>query len=163
MKTSGWIVVVAVLGGAGVMAMRGCLSRPAPDEQLGKRFDAMCEIARANVDTPARGVRELGGYLGKHLDDVLGEWGATIATIEQIRDDDKHDARARLARKRIVEPLVRCERDWQRFDDAVGNDPEARALIQHFAERLDRTLQILIGKGHVDLRDLPRALENMVP
>ena len=158
----GWIVAALVAGGS-VMAMRGCLSKPEPDVQLASRFEDMCSIARKNVDTPEKGVRALGSYLAKHADDVLGEWGGTLATIEKIRDDDKHDARARVARDRLLKPLRACANDWARFGNAVENNPEASELVGHAAERLNRTLEILFGnKAHVDFAHLPEQLANAI-
>ena len=157
MKRKGWIVGVVVTGGV-VLAMRGCLSKPeAPDVRLAGRLAAMCEIARGNIATPERGLRKLGGYLGKHLGDITGELGDTIATIEKIADDDKHDERARVARDRIRKPVHSCEDDWNRFGEAVDKDPAATELLVETNERLGRTLQILIGE-RVNLRDLPAYL-----
>ncbi len=157
MKLSGWITGALVAGGV-VFAMRGCLSgSPAPDERLAGRLDDMCQIARKNVDKPEAGLRRLGAYLNEHTGDLLGEWGDTIATIERIPDDAKHDARARLARDRIRKPVLACQSDWARFGQAVENDPAAKAMLEHFMERLSRTFEI-IGSGW-SLHDLPSELE----
>jgi hypothetical protein len=161
MKLMGW-VAGAVVAGFVVLAMRGCLSKPAPDERLAKHFEKTCAIARANIDTPERGVRAMGDYLGDHADDVLGDFGATIAMIEKIRDDGKHDDRARLVRQRLSATVHACDRDWTRFWQAVGEDPEAEALVQRFIERLSRTFEIIFQGRHVELRDVPRELEQML-
>lgn len=162
MKTRGirgWLVAAAIAGGA-VLAMRGCLSRPAPDEQLAGRFEDMCDIARDNVQTPEKGVRQLGRYMVKHLDDVFGELGGTLAEIEKIGDDKKHDDRARVARDRLRAPLRACERDWMRFAEAVENDEKASELVANASERLNRTLEILFSSNaRFELRDLPQQLE----
>ena len=140
------------------MTMRGCLSRkPAPDERLAGRFADLCDIARKHVDTPEAGLRTMGRYLDRHTGDLFGEWGDTLAAIERIPNDDKHDDRARLARDRIRKPLYACQRDWMRFGQAVENDPAAKALLEHFSERLSRTFEI-IGSGWT-LRDLPAELD----
>lgn len=91
----------------------------------------MCEVARKHVDTPVRGVQLLGRYLDQHTGDLLGEWGDTIAAIERIPDDL-----------------------------AVENDPAAKAMVERFAERLQRTLEI-IGSGS-PLRALPGALDRAI-
>jgi hypothetical protein len=161
MKLHGWVAGLVLAGGV-VFAMRGCLSKPAPDERLAGRLQKMCTIARDNVDTPERGVRTLGHYLGDHIDDVLSDWGATIATIEKIPDDKAHDDRARLARERLLEPLHGCERDWNRFFQAVEADPKASELVQHAVERLGRTFEIIFQGAKLDLRDLPRELGHAV-
>jgi len=161
MKT--WIAGVLVAAGVGVLAMRGCLSKPPPDERLAGRFEDLCDIARSNVDTPEKGVRQLGRYLGKHVDDIFGDWGATFATIEKIKDDDKHDQRARVARDRIRAPLRACERDWIRFGEAVENDAAASELVAEFSERLNRTLEIIFStRGHFEFRNLPAELEQLM-
>lgn len=57
-------------------------------------------IARGNIDTPLRGLKKLGQYLGEHTGQMLGAWGATLAAIERTPDDLEHDDRARVARDR---------------------------------------------------------------
>ena len=154
------VVVGALIAGGAVMAMRGCLSKPPPDSQLAGRFEDLCGIARSNVDTPVKGVRKIGAYLLKHTDDMLGEWGATIATIESIKDDEKHDERAYDARDRISAPLHACANDWMRFGEAVENNPEASELVANASERLSRTLEIILSsKTRVDFKHLPEQLE----
>jgi hypothetical protein len=154
------VVVGALIAGGAVMAMRGCLSKPAPDAQLADRFDDLCKIARANVDTPVKGVRKLGAYLVKHTDDMFSEWGATIIAIETIKDDDKHDERAYDARDRLAAPLQACQRDWMRFAEAVENNPEASELVANAGERLNRTLEIILSnKTRFDFKHLPEQLE----
>jgi hypothetical protein len=158
MKMTGWLFGAVVAGGV-VFAMRGCLSRsPAPDERFAGRLHDMCSIARKNVKTPETGVRQLGRYLDKHTGDLLGEWGDTIATIERIPDDAKHDERARVARDRLRKQA--CPREWQEFAEAVENDPASRALVDRFAERLSRTFEI-IGSGWT-LHDLPSQLDRVI-
>jgi hypothetical protein len=158
MKLKGWVVAGLIIAGI-VIAYRGCLTKRAPDERLAGRFADLCQIARSNVDTPEKGVRKLGRYMGSHLDDILGEFGATITTIEKIGDDGKHDERARIARARLSKPLVSCERDWARFWDAVEQDEKAMELMAHAMERLSRTLDILFGEEARDLRRLPREMQ----
>src|SRR5512142_2105062 len=109
MKIRTWLACVVMVGGFGAYEMRGCLSKAPPDEKLAGRFEAMCKIAKDNIETPEKGVRKLGGYLLDHTDDILGELGGTITTIERIKNDDKHDQRARVARDRIRKPLSECE------------------------------------------------------
>jgi hypothetical protein len=159
MKTHGWILGALVAGGV-VFAMRGCLSKEAPDERLAGRFATLCDIARDNLATPERGVRKLGHYLGEHTGDLFGDFGETIATIEKVRDDRKHDDRARVARDRLRAPLRACERDWTRFAQAVEGDPAAAELVQHTAERLNRTLEILLSGARFE--QLPAQLEKLL-
>jgi hypothetical protein len=154
MKKGGLIVGALVAGGV-VFAMRGCLSKADPDERLAGRFDKMCAIAKANIETPERGVKKLGAYLGDHLGDVTGEFGETIAMIEKIRDDDKHDNRARVARDRIFDSVAKCADTWVEFFEAVDNDPEASHTMQVAGERLSRTLEILFGGESLKKLDLP--------
>jgi hypothetical protein len=158
MKLKGWLAGALLAGGV-VLAMRGgCLTaKEAPDIELAGRFDSMCKIARANIDDPVRGVRKLGHYLDQHAGDLLGEWGETLATIERIGDDAKHDQRARLARSRLSRPLRACEDDWMRFGQAVEASPEASALVERFGERLNRTLEIILAGA--DFKRLPHALQ----
>jgi hypothetical protein len=157
MRARGWVVGALVAGGV-VMTMRGCLSKQAaPDERLAGRLTDLCEIAKQHVATPEDGLRAMGRYLDRHTGDLFGEWGDTLAAIERIPNDDKHDARARLARDRIRRPLYACQRDWMRFGQAVENDPAAKALLEHFNERLSRTFEIIMSRS--TLRDLPRELD----
>jgi hypothetical protein len=157
MRARGWLAGALVAGGV-VMTMRGCLSKKAaPDERLAGRLTDLCEIARKHIDTPEAGLRTMGRYLDRHTGDLFGEWGDTLAAIERIPNDDKHDDRARLARDRIRKPVYACQRDWMRFGQAVENDPAAKALLEHFSERLSRTFEI-IGSGWT-LRDLPAEID----
>ena len=162
MKTKTWVVGAVVAGGA-VLAMRGCLSKPPADVQLAGRFEDLCDIARDNVKTPEKGVRAIGKYMLKHTDDMFGEWGGTLVEIEKIKDDDKHDDRARAARDHLVAPLRACEEDWLRFAEAVDGDPAAAELVTNAAERLNRTLEIIIGGGaHFDWKHLPKQLADAI-
>jgi hypothetical protein len=147
MTSKGWIVAGAVALGGVVFIRGGCLNQTtkAPDERLASRITDLCQIARGNVETPVRGVQQLGGYMAKHTGDLLGDFGATIATIERIPDDAKHDARARVARDRIRRPALACQADWIRFGNAVENNPEASALMQRFSVRLNRTIEIIFS------------------
>lgn len=150
MTNKAWILGALVAGGVVFTIKGGCLSETtkAPDEKLATRLEELCVIARENVTTPERGVRKLGHYMGKHTGDLMADWGNTLAAIERIPDDAKHDARARVARDRIRKPMVSCARDWARFSDAVERDPEAKALIEHFNVRLNRTMEIIFGNGN---------------
>ncbi len=154
------LVLGALVAGGVVFAKGGCLtgSTSAPDQKLAGHLDDMCKIADANLDAPVRGVKKLGGYLEKHTGDLFGAWGDTLAAIERIPDDDKHDARARVARDRIHGSIGRCASTWAAFFSAVQNDPEASALVERFSERLGRTLEI-IGGNSTDLRTLPRSID----
>jgi hypothetical protein len=157
------LVVGALVAGGVLYAKGGCLTgdSKAPDQRLVGHLDDMCKIAGANVDKPVRGVKKLGTYLDKHAGDILGAWGDTLATIERIPDDKKHDARARLARDRLHGSVGRCAPEWIAFITAVDNDPEASAMVERFTERLARTLEI-IGGNSADLRLLPLSVDRAV-
>jgi hypothetical protein len=157
MTLRSWVVVALIIAGI-VVLYRGCAEPDAPDERLAEHFDAMCDIARKGIDSPEKGIRKLGRYVGKHLDDMLGDFGGTISTIEGIDDDERHDDRARTARDRIAAPLAACEADWERFADAVESDPDASAVLMRAIERLNRTLEILLSSKQLDFRDLPAQL-----
>jgi hypothetical protein len=164
MTKTGWVLGTLAVAGIVFTIKGGCLNSAskAPDEKLAARLDDLCEIARANISTPERGVRKLGGYMGKHTGDIFGDWGNTLAAIEKITDDDKHDDRARVARDRIRKPLITCARDWGRFFEAVEDSPEASELMADFNERLNRTFEIIFGEGltieTIDLKRLPTML-----
>lgn len=158
MNAKRWVVAAVVVGGI-VFAQRGCLNQLAPDEKLAEHLEALCGIARDHVESPEPGVRALGRYMGKHAGEMLGSVGSTVAIIERIEDDTKHDARARVARERIQTPLRACEADWARFGQAVENDPKAKALLDRGIRRINRTLEIVFGKSSFTLRDLPAQLQ----
>lgn len=149
MKHAGWILGALVAAGVGFSIRGGCLnSEPAPDERLAGHFDKMmCGIARDNIKTPERGVRKLGHYLDKHVGDMFKDFGEMFATIERISDDNKHDKRAEQARDRLHKVVIKCARDWNRFGEAVSDDPKAVELLERFNERLGRTIEIIFGDG----------------
>lgn len=157
MKLQGWVVTAVAAGGLVYGLRGGCANSTAPDEQLADHFEELCGIAKANTATPKAGVKKLGGYLVRHLDDILGDFGSTIVEIETVRDDAKHDDRARLARDRIHGPWIACQRDWERFWVAVDQDPEASELANRAAERLGRTFEIIFSSKPFRLRDLPKS------
>jgi hypothetical protein len=156
MNKKGWIVGALIAGGT-VYGMRGCLSSPAPDAKLATHISEMCRIAKDNVESPEKGVRQLGRFYARNAGDMLEEFGDAIVMIEKISDDAKHDARARVMRDRLHEAALGCEPHWTHFWQAVQEDPEAAELAQHSAERLSRTFDILLGKNY-DLRTLPQQL-----
>ena len=161
MKATRWLAIAAIAGGAAYTA-KGCLNRPAPDQKLAGQLDDLCDIARDGAEKPVAGVKALGRYMVKHGGDLLENFGNTIAVIERIADDEAHDERARMARDRIQGPLRACERDWQRFGQAIDRDPEAAAMMERAMMRLNRTLEILFGGKRVTLDGLPRQLEQLV-
>jgi len=160
------VVLGALLVGGSIFAMKGCLSKKAPDRRVGESFDKVCAIAKKNVNTPERGVRELGRYFSAHLGELTGAWGDTIAMIESIPDDARHDKRAREARETMFEPLRECQTELLEFAQAVSEDERATELMNHAGERLGRTIDIIFGsnvvdaKGHIDVRALAHALAN---
>jgi hypothetical protein len=158
------VVLGALIVGGSVYAMKGCLSKQSPDRTVADNFEKVCSIAKKNVDTPERGVRELGRYFSAHLGDLTGAMGDTIAMIESIPDDQRHDKRAREARDAMFRPLRACQTDLLEFAQAVSENEQATELMNHAGERLGRTLDIILGdgvvdaKGHIDLRALEHAL-----
>ena len=161
MRATGWVLGALVAGGVVVTVKGGCLnSEPAPDERLASHFGNMCKIARDNVKSPERGVRKLGHYLDDNARAMFGDFGDLLATIERISDDDKHDKRAEKARNRLQRPWITCARDWQRFGEAVEEDEKALELVQHFNDRLGRTLEIIFsGTEGFDLLRVPMQLQ----
>ena len=164
MKAQGWFVSALVAGGVvfSVKTTAGCLNKPAPDQRLASQLDDLCDIARDGAKAPEAGVRALGKYMGKHVGELMGNLGSTIALIEKIPDDEAHDERARVARDRIQKPLRACHDDWQRFGEAIENDPKAAELMQGAMVRLNRTIEILFGNQRFTLRGLPAQLEQLV-
>lgn len=157
MKAKGWITTALVAGGLvfAVKTTAGCLNRPAPDQKLAGQFDDLCDIAKKGAEKPVAGVKALGKYMVLHGGDIAKNLVDTVALIERIKDDDAHDERARVARDRLLESA--CPADWQAFDEAINDSPEAQELINRAAERLSRTLEIILGPG-AELRDLPQTL-----
>ena len=158
MKLKGWLVTAALAGGAVFYVRGGCVNSTAPDEELADHFEEICEIAGDNVQNPKRGVIRLGRYMGRHLDDILGDFGRTIVTIEKIPDDTKHDDRARLARERMQKPWRDCQDEWMQFWVAVDEDPDASELVERAMERFSRTIEIIFSSRQLDPRHLPAAL-----
>jgi len=149
MKT--WLAGLVVAGGLAYSFGGGCLSTTsAPDQKIAERMAEICVIARDGANDPVKGVKKLGKYFDAHTGDLLGEWGETLATIQRIPDDRKPDARARLARDRIQAPLIRCNRELQRFGNAIEASPEASAMMQRFSVRFNRTLEIIFGGKNLD-------------
>ena len=51
---------------------------------------------------------------------------------------------------------------FQIGSDAVNKDPKAAALLEHFAQRLSRTLEIISGQHQqLDFAHLPQQLETL--
>ena len=160
MKLKGWLFTALLAGGVVYGIRGGCVNSTAPDEELADHFEELCEIASDNIDTPKKGVKKLGRYMARHLDDILGDFGATIVTIEKVSDDRKHDERARLARDRMQTPWIECREEWQQFWMAVDEDPEAAELANRAIDRLGRTFEIIFNAKQVDLRNLPTLFVN---
>src|SRR3978361_967437 len=139
------VVLGALIVGGSVYAMKGCLSKQSPDRKVGDSFEKVCSIAKKNVETPERGVRELGRYFSAHLGDLTGAWGDTIAMIESIPDDERHDKRAHEARDAMFKPLRACQTELLEFAQAVSEDERATELMNHAGERLGRTININFG------------------
>jgi hypothetical protein len=156
------VVIAALVAGGAVAAVKmgGCLSSKDPDEKFGGHVEDICKIARDGAGKPVAGVKKLGHFLADHAGDMAKEYVDTIALIELIEDDGKHDDRARLAHERMVGPLVDCIKDLENFLDAIEGNEEASALVNHTMERIDRTLNIIGGglRSTVLQRKLPAQL-----
>ena len=158
MRTTAWLAAALLVAG-GVYTTRGCLNQLDPDQKLAAQLDDLCEVARDNVKTPEQGVRQIGRYLLKHGSEMSSELVSTVATIERIEDDRAHDKRAELARDRLHK--ADCG-DWERFMDAVEQDPAAYELVEHHLQRLGRTLEIILSGGKmIDLRHWPQQLDTL--
>lgn len=154
MKLKGWLFTAMVAGGVVYFTRGGCVNSSEPDEELADHFEEVCSIASNNIDSPVKGVKKLGRYMARHLDDMMGDFGSTIIAIETVKDDEKHDKRARVARDRMQRPWISCIDDWMAFWTAVDHDPEASEIADRAAERLNRTFEIIFGNG-ADVRSFP--------
>jgi len=157
MTAKRFVIAALVVGGI-VFVSRSCRSPAAPDERYAEHMTQLCGIARKNIDKPVPGVRELGNYLGKHAGHMLKDLADTLALIERIDDDGKHDARARETRDRWGE--AGCTEDWMDFLDAIENDEKATALLEYRIERISRTIEI-ITSGQPNVFDR-RALRDLM-
>ena len=137
------VVAALVAGGIAVVSARSCRSPAAPDERYAEHLHQLCGIATQHVDKPLPGVRVLGAYLGKHAGHMLKDFADTLAMIERIDNEDKHDDRARKTRDRWVE--ASCPEDWMDFVDAIEQDEKASALLEYRIERISRTLEIILN------------------
>lgn len=165
-KQRRWVFAGLLLA-LGVMATRGCGgcagTRRAPDAALGEQLEDLCGFAERGIEHPTEGVRSIGAYLIAHAGDMLKNFGDTIALIERIDDDRTHDDRARVARDRVVRPIVACEDTWEQFALAVADDEEALALVVRAGDRLSRTLAIILPSGAPrSLRELPAQLTRAI-
>jgi ribosomal 50S subunit-associated protein YjgA (DUF615 family) len=164
MKAKRWMVMALSAGGA-LVATRGCIGGcfssgdGAPDDKLASQFDDLCKIAKGGIKEPVKGVKKLGGYLVAHTGDMMKNFGDTLALIETIKDDEKHDARARSARGTMIAPLAACHESWQKFGEAVEANPEAADMVNRAMERLERTMNIIFSGGpSYTFKDLPSRL-----
>jgi len=133
--------------------------KSSPEDQLVVHLDAICAIAETHVDKPQRGVVKMFSYLGKNSPDMMKQFGASLVAIERIKDDRKHDDRARQVRDKLEKQALRCERPMDRFWSAVEADPEASRIAERGFTRFGRTLDILLGKRQAALPlDLGRLL-----
>src|SRR5688572_23544584 len=118
----------------------------APDDRIAGHHREMCKIAAHGAKAPREGVQKLFRFYGDRGPDMARDWAELLVIIERIDDDDRHDARARQAAKRIHEPVRRCAADLERFSRAIEEDPEASRLLERGVTRFSRTLEILFGK-----------------
>lgn len=147
-----------------VFVVRGCVGcvtggGKAPDEKLAGQFRDLCSIAKSGAKEPVAGVKKWGRYMLAHTGDMMKNFADTFAEIEMIADDEEHDKRAYVARDRIWEPVVDCVEAWDKFAEAIMNNDEAEDMLDRAMERLDRSLDIVLGEGqNVTFKDLPREL-----
>jgi hypothetical protein len=152
-----------LVAGLVVAIAAGCdAGRAAPDERIAAHHRAMCKIAEQGAKAPVDGVRTMFRYYGEKGPDMARDWADLLVMIERIDDDRRHDDRARQAAKRIHAPLLSCARTFERFSEAVAEDPEASELLEHGVTRLSRTLEILFGSQKWSPLDLPRQIESRV-
>lgn len=118
-----------------------------PDQKLVGHIGDMCKIAERGIEAPYKGVQKLFSYYGQNTPDMFKEWGELLVTIERIKDDKAHDERARVAGRRLHQASVRCERTFERFGLAIENDPKASKLLERGANRLGRTLELILSGG----------------
>ena len=143
-------VVVVVVIGLVWWSQRG--EARAPDQRLANHARAMCKIAAAGVEHPDDGVARMFRYYGTQGPAMAHDWAELLVIIERIDDDRAHDDRARLAARRIYAPAAACLDTFQRFADAVEDDPAASARVERGMTRFGRTLEILFGGGGDFLR-----------
>ncbi len=124
---------------------RGGDGPQAPDKKLVRHFDQMCKIAERGIKAPERGVQTLFAYYGKNSPDMLKQFGDLLVTIERIKDDEAHDRRAALASRRMSSALAKCDDTFERFAEAIEDDPAALRLLEYGFNRFARTLEILFG------------------
>jgi hypothetical protein len=144
MKRGWWLVIAVLVALVLVWVLRGG-ARKAPDEKLAAHGRALCAIAEKGERAPRDGVRALMRYYGDHAPAMARDWAELIVLIERIDDDRAHDDRARLAGKRIREPLERCQSSFERFGRAIEADPEAAAILDRGVKRLSRTFELIFG------------------
>jgi hypothetical protein len=145
MKRAKMIAVAAVAVIAAGAAMRGCGA--SPDERIAARLQGVCDLARANVDAPARGVQRLFTFLDDHTADTMRDLAALVVEVQRIADPSRHESRARQANRVMHAPLAACASDLERFSDAVAADEEASRMLDAGFERLERTINLLFGSS----------------
>ena len=137
------ILVACVLG---VLYLSwGTQKSNAPDEKLAGHFDDLCQIAKKGIANPHSGVQRMFAYYGRNTPEMLKQFGALLVTIESISDDEAHDKRALQASRRMGKVLSRCDRTFEAFAMAIEGDAKASRLMEHGANRLSRTFEILFS------------------
>ena len=145
MKRAILFLVVVIVIGLVWWSQRGAAL--APDQRLANHAQAMCKIAAAGALHPDDGVARLFRYYGERGPAMAHDWAELLVIIERIDDDRAHDDRARLAQRRIYAPAAACLDTFQRFADAVEDDPAASARVERGMTRFSRTIEILFGGG----------------
>jgi hypothetical protein len=154
--TRGTWIVVAMAAAVTTACDAG---RPAPDQRIAGHHRAMCAIAEHGAEAPREGVAKLFRYYGDRGPDLARDWAELFVLIERIDDDRRHDERARLAAKRIHEPLARCAAAFERFARAIEEDAEASRMLERGVTRFSRTLEILFGSARWSPLLLPDEVE----
>ncbi len=152
---TGKFVIVALVAVTGLYFIARDNS---PEQRIANNLGGVCGIARANVETPSRGVDRLFAHLGAHTADTLRDLGALVVEVQRIDDQKRSDERARRANRVMRAPLERCSADLDRFFAAVNADHEAADKMQRGAERLERTLNLLFGANLSELAPLRELL-----
>jgi hypothetical protein len=125
----------------------------APDDRIGSRLAKVCPIAKANIETPLRGVDAMGRYFADNAPSILHDFAELTAMIERIDDPRKHDRRAEVAHTHMFAPVSRCHRDLERFAEAIDEDDAAKERWEERTARVGRTIGILLGETPDALRD----------
>jgi hypothetical protein len=140
------VIVVGLVVAAGVWMIQ----RSSSEERIARRLGTVCQIARDNVKTPARGVDRLFAHLDANTAETLRDLGELVVEVQRIGDEKRHAERARRANRVLRAPLESCRADLDRFSEAINGDEAATRKLEAGIERLNRTLGLLFGDAARD-------------